>query len=81
MKNKIEINILVFIIIEAVYLLFFISYDFINIFLGTLFGIILILLSSFFRNNRITNYLLKIMSIPIIIISYLKLFISLTIYI
>lgn len=72
MKNKIEINILVFIIIEAVYLLFFISYDFINIFLGTLFGIILILLSKFFRNKRITNYLLKIISIPIIIISLLK---------
>ena len=63
MNKKIEINLLFFFLIEALFILFFFKESFYNIILGSFLGIILIILSNKIKKNKITQYCLKISSI------------------
>ena len=63
MKNKIEINILVFILIEALFLLFFIKYSFLNIIVGEIIGILLIYIDKKNECNSKMTILYKIIAI------------------
>jgi ABC-type lipoprotein release transport system permease subunit len=51
--KKIELNILIFIIIEAIFLLYGFKINLINIILGTLLGIILINIFNKIKKNKI----------------------------
>ena len=69
MKNKIEINILFFILSEALFLLFFIDYSILNIIVGTILGILLIIISKKI-NSKILSYIYHIILIPLAIICF-----------
>ena len=62
-EKKIELNILVFILIEGLYLLFFFKTSLLNIIIGTILGIILILITKNIQNNKITSIFLFIISL------------------
>lgn len=66
--KKIELNILLITIFEALYLLFFFKCSFINIILGIILGIILIKLFKNVKKNNIIKILLLIISIPLFIL-------------
>ena len=74
MKNKIELNILFFIITEGFILLFFPKISFLNIIIGSLISIILIMISKRFDINKF-RYLLLAIVIPFIIIVFYKIII------
>ncbi len=70
--KKIELNILIFILIEALFLLYGIKINIINILLGTFLGIILITLFSNFKKNKIMAISLLIITIILYLDSLLK---------
>ena len=67
--KKIELNILVFILIEAFFLLFFFKTSLINIVIGTIMGIIISIFINKIKINKIIQILLLIASIYLLIIT------------
>lgn len=67
--KKIELNILIFILLEALFLLYGTKINIINIILGTILGIILIIIFSKFKKNNIIKTILLIITILLLIIS------------
>lgn len=61
--KKIEINILLFVLIEAFFLLYGIHTNLINILIGTILGLILTLVFSKLKKNTIMKYILLIITI------------------
>lgn len=72
MSKKIEIDILLFILLEAISLLFFFKESFLTIIIGFIFGIILILLTKNIKKNKFTKLILLIISLFLIIITFYK---------
>ena len=72
MNKKIEIDILLFILLEAICLLFFFKESFLTIIVGFILGIGLILLTKNIKQNKFTKILLFILTIPLIIITFYK---------
>ena len=66
--KKIEINILLFILTEGIFLLLFFKTNLISILLGIILGISLIILTKKIKKNNITKRLLQITSIPLVIL-------------
>ena len=61
--KKIELNILIFILIEALFLLFFFKTSILNMIIGTVLGIILIFITKNIKNNKLISLLIFIVSI------------------
>ena len=72
MKKKIEIDILFFILLEAVYLLFFFKTSILNILIGTLLSLILIYFINKIKNFKLIKFILLLISIIILIITLQK---------
>ena len=70
--KKIELNILIFIIIEALFLLYGFKINLINIFLGTILGVILIKIINKFKKNKIIALILLIITIIFFIVTVLN---------
>lgn len=71
-KKKIELNILVFILIEALSLLFFFKESLLNIILGTILGVILILLTKKIKLKKFTLFFIFISTIFLLITSMIQ---------
>lgn len=61
-KEKIEINILLFMLIEALFLLFFFKYSLLNIILGSILGILLSIILKKAYSNKVYQFILFITS-------------------
>ena len=72
MHKKIEIDILFFLITEAMFLLFFFKESILTMFIGTILGGILIYLTKNIKNNKIGKFILFITAIPISLITLYK---------
>ena len=72
MQKKIEIDILVIILIEAVFLLFFFKENILTILLGIIVGVILTILTKNIKKNKLTKLSLFIISIPTSILVFFK---------
>ena len=70
--KKIELNILIFILIEAIFTLFFIKLNYIEIILGFTLGIILILISNLIPKNNFFKFRLFLSSLIIGFYALLK---------
>ena len=70
--NKIEDNILIFILIEAMITLFFFKLSFINIIIGILFGILMIIINKKIKKNYLTKLTIIFGSFLLAIISLIK---------
>ena len=70
--KKIELNILIFIIVEAIYLLLFFKTSFLNLILGILLGILLIIFTKKAKKNKVIEIFLFIISIPLFILILYK---------
>lgn len=70
--KKIEINILTIIIIEAIFLLYFVKLNLLSILLGILLGIILIKYTKNIKPNYITKTILQILLIPFYLLTIYK---------
>ena len=71
--KKIEISIFLIVLIEASFLLLFFKDSFLNIILGTILGIILISLTKSIKKNKLTEFILLIISLFLYIIVLYKL--------
>lgn len=72
MHKKIEIDILFFILIEAMFLLFFFKESILTMILGIILGEILIYFSKKIKKNNITQFILFIITIPLSLITIHK---------
>ena len=72
MKKKIEMNILILVLIEAFYLLFIFKESLFNILLGTILGLILIVVCKKVSKNKLLAFFLLIISIIFLIISLFR---------
>ena len=70
--NKIEINILTIILIEAIFLLYFFKMNFLNIIVGTIIGLLLIKLISKIKINNNIQTILSISLIPFYLLTIYK---------
>ena len=77
--KKIELNILIFLLIEALFLLYGIKINIINIIFGTILGLILITFFSKFKKNVFTKLTLIIISFYLFINSIYKISLFITI--
>ena len=68
----IELNILVFMLIESLFLLYGIHFSLINILLGTLIGLLLIIIFSKIKKHNIIKFIILTVTIIISIISIIK---------
>ena len=72
MKKKIEIDILLFLLLEAFILLFFFKESFLTIILGFILGLVLIILTKNIKKNKYTKIVLFISSIFLGIFTFYK---------
>ena len=63
--KKIEYNILTFIIIEAIFTIFFFKMSFIELLLGLIIGILLIIINKKIKKNKILNSIMFLGSITL----------------